>query len=81
MLDSHRIITESLEGRFHSLEGRDVAQALADFAKEYGITQLVLGENSNPTWRDFFRLSIIQRLIYLTHDIDIHIMDRRVEER
>jgi len=81
VLDSHRIITESLEGRFHSLEGRDVAQALADFAKEYGITQLVLGENSNPTWRDFFRISIIQRLIYLTHDIDIHIMDRRDEVR
>jgi len=40
-----------------------------------------LGENSNPTWRDFFRISIIQRLIYLTHDIDIHIMDRRDEVR
>ena len=34
---------------------------------------------SNPTWRDFFRLTIIQRLIYLTYDIDIHIMDRRDE--
>lgn len=79
ILDSHRILTEGLGGRFHRLEGRDVARALADFAQEHGITQFVLGENTNPTWRDFFRLSIIQRLIYLTHDIDIHIMDRRTE--
>jgi len=78
-LDSHRIVAQSLEGKFETLEGRDIATTLAAFVKEHGITQLVLGENSNPTWRDFFRLSIIQRLIYLTHDIDIHIMDRRTE--
>lgn len=78
-LDGHRVLTESLDGSFETLEGRDIAKALAAFAKERGITQLVLGENSNPTWRDFFRLSIIQRLIYLTHDMDLHIMDRRAE--
>jgi two-component system sensor histidine kinase KdpD len=81
VLDSHRILTEALEGRFYAPEGRDVARILANFVKEHGITQLVVGENSNPTWRDFFRISIIQRLIYLTHDIDIHIMDRRAERR
>lgn len=79
VLDSHRIVTEGLQGRFCFLKGRDIPKELAAFVKEHGVTQLVLGENSNPTWRDFFRLSIIQRLIYLTHDIDIHIMDHREE--
>lgn len=76
-LDNHRIVCESLQGRFEFLPGRDVAKTLALFVKQYGITQLVLGENVNPLWRDLLRVSIIQRVINLTHDIDIHIMDRR----
>lgn len=76
-LDHHRIITESLEGQFVILEGRDIAGLLAKFVKDYDITQLVMGENEKPSWKDFFKGSIIRRVLALTSNIDVHIIDRQ----
>ncbi|MDX2005223.1 MAG: universal stress protein [Meiothermus sp.] len=75
-LDQNRVLAESLQGRFEILEGRDVAGLLARFVKAHDITQLVMGENRKPSWMDFFRGSTLRRVLALTSDIDVHIIDR-----
>lgn len=75
-LDHHRVVAEGLQGKFEILEGRDIAALLAHFVKQHDITQLVMGENQKPSWLDFFRGSVVRRVLALTSDIDVHIIDR-----
>lgn len=79
-LDHHRVVAEGLQAKFEILEGRDIAGRLAHFVKQHDITQLVMGENHKPSWLDIFRGSIVRRVLALTSDIDVHIIDRPASE-
>jgi two-component system, OmpR family, sensor histidine kinase KdpD len=45
LLDTYRVITESLEGQFFQLENTDVIKQLATFMKKQRITQILVGES------------------------------------
>ena len=43
--------------------GRDVASAIAGFAREYGITHVVVGRSLRPRWRSWFGPSLLDRIV------------------
>jgi two-component system, OmpR family, sensor histidine kinase KdpD len=53
------------------LEGNDVAEALARFARESNITHAVFGRTRLPAWRERLRGSIIDRFMRLAPDVDV----------
>lgn len=53
-----------------------MAGLLARFVKQHHITQLVMGKNRKPCWLDFFKGSIIPRVLALTSATDVRIIDR-----
>ena len=53
------------------LEGTDVAEALARFAKERGITHAIFGRSRRPAWRDRLRGSVLDRFMRLAPDVDV----------
>lgn len=72
-LDTHRIITESLEGDFVRLEG-DAATALIGFINEQHITQVVMGASLRSRWQEFIRGSIINKVLKATSGVDVYII-------
>ncbi len=54
-----------------TLKNEDVAQALATFATEYGITHVVIGHPKPPKWWKRFKPSLHERLIHSLNGVDI----------
>lgn len=61
-------------GSFIRVKSHDVAAAIADVAKEYHITQIVIGESQHSRWRILLKGSLTQKLVRLLKNIDLHIM-------
>ena len=75
--ETHRMLTDTLEiaqkmgGTVLILKSNDVASALTSFARDYGITQVVMGKSRARTgWRRFTP-SLIDRLSMNLPDVDV----------
>lgn len=61
-------------GKFLRVNSSDIAQAIAEVAKEYRITQIVIGETHQSRWKLLLRGSLTQRLMRSLKQIDLHII-------
>ena len=75
--ETHRRLTDTLEiaqkmgGTVLILKSNDIATALTSFARDYGITQIVMGKSYPRTGWKRFHLSIVDRLSASLVDVDI----------
>ena len=53
------------------LEGTDVAEALASFAREHRITHAVFGRTRRPAWHERIRGSVLDRFMRLAPSVDV----------
>jgi two-component system, OmpR family, sensor histidine kinase KdpD len=51
--------------------GRDVVEAIANFAREYGITHIVVGRSQRPWYSRWLGPSILDRLIRAVPDATV----------
>lgn len=58
-----------------TFKGNDVARTIAAFAREYGITHLVLGRTQRPWYRRWFGQSILDRLMREVPGVDLLVVD------
>jgi len=56
------------------LKGKDVAKTVADFVREYKITQIVFGRSAVSGWRKYMYLSAVQRFLRNAPPVDMHIV-------
>ena len=54
--------------------GENIADTLIRLARQRNITQIVLGKPLRSRWDEFFRGSLVDRLIHISGDIDIYIV-------
>ena len=54
-----------------TLTGRDVAEAIVDFARQRNATRLIVGKPPRPWWRGVLSGSPVDRLVRLGGDIDV----------
>jgi len=54
--------------------GSDVVAAVAEFAKEYGVTHLVVGRSQRPWYKSWFGPSFLDRLAKVLPDVTIIIV-------
>lgn len=67
-------LCQEFAGTFLRFNGSNVAQAIAEVAAKYRITQIVIGESQRSRWEIFFKGSLIQKLVRLLKNIDLHII-------
>ena len=79
-LEEHAVLAEDLGAEVIRMSSRDIARTLVELAHERQITQLVLGQPARSHWEELLRGSIINRLLRLSTDIDIHLVPRSREE-
>ncbi|WP_287127609.1 universal stress protein [Candidatus Cyanaurora vandensis] len=74
ILAEFKQLTEQAAGTFVTLEGRDVARILTDFALRKNITQVIIGESLRSPWEELVRGSVVNRLLRATTDLDVLIV-------
>lgn len=73
-LEEHAVFAEDLGAEVIRIRSRDIAKALVEIAHERHITQLVLGQPARSRWEEILHGSIINRVLRLSSDIDIHLV-------
>jgi len=79
-LEEHAVLAEDLGAEVIRVKSHDIARALVEIAKERQVTQLVLGQPSRSYWEELIRGSIINRVLRMSSDIDIHLVPREKDE-
>ena len=56
------------------LKSHDVVKALLDYARDNGITRIIVGRTHQPWWRRLIRADVPMRLLKAAVDIDVDIV-------
>lgn len=67
-------LCQEFKGNFIRVLDQNKAKAIADTAKEYRITQIVIGESQRSLWKTLLRGSLTQQLLKALKNIDVHII-------
>ncbi|HLJ34656.1 MAG TPA: universal stress protein [Ktedonobacteraceae bacterium] len=78
-LEEHIVLAEDLGAEVIRMQSKDIARTLVEVARERQITQIVLGQPARSHWEELLRGSIINRLLRLSTDVDIHLVPRSRE--
>jgi two-component system, OmpR family, sensor histidine kinase KdpD len=79
-IDSLQAVAEDVGARWYEIEDDDPARAIARFAQQHQITQLVIGASRRSRWQQLISGgSIVQRVIRAAgaFGIDVHVISRR----
>jgi two-component system sensor histidine kinase KdpD len=79
-LEEHALLAEDLGAEVIRVSSSDIAKTLLEIAHEHQVTQLVLGQPARSHWEELLRGSIINRLLRMSTDIDIHLVPRSGDE-
>jgi two-component system sensor histidine kinase KdpD len=79
-LEENALLAEDLGAEVIRTSSRDIAKKLVEIAHERQVTQLVLGQPARSHWEELLRGSIINRLLRMSTDIDIHLVPHSREE-
>jgi len=61
-------------GEFIRVKDHDIAKAIADTARRYNITQIVLGESQKSRWDILLKGSLTQKILQSLKQVDVHII-------
>lgn len=67
-------LCQEFEGTFLRVSSNNVANAIAQTAEKYRITQIVIGESQRSRWQILLKGSLTQKLVQLLKNIDLHII-------
>ncbi|MBD2611320.1 MAG: universal stress protein [Nostoc sp. ZfuVER08] len=67
-------LCKEFEGSFIRVTSNNVANAIAETAEKYRITQIVIGESQRSRWQILLKGSLTQKLVRLLKNIDLHII-------
>ncbi|OKH16936.1 histidine kinase [Nostoc calcicola FACHB-389] len=67
-------LCKEFEGTFIRVTNSNVANAIAEVAGKYRITQIVIGESQRSRWQILLKGSLTQKLVRLLKNIDLHII-------
>jgi len=61
-------------GEFIRVKSANVADAIAQVAQKYHITQVILGQSQKSRWEILWKGSLVQKLVRYLNDVDLHII-------
>ena len=67
-------LCQEFNGQFLRVQSPNVAKAISDVAKQYRITQIVIGESQQSRWKLLLRGSLTQELVRSLKHVDLHII-------
>jgi two-component system sensor histidine kinase KdpD len=72
-------LAQQLDGVPLRFKGPDLPSAVAEFAREYGITHVVVGRSRRPWYRRWFGPSLLDRVVHAVPGVDVVVVDTAPE--
>jgi two-component system, OmpR family, sensor histidine kinase KdpD len=76
-LQANLHFAENLGAKIVRLNGKDVAQAMAEFVREKHITQMIFGHSATTGWRKYLFMSAVHRFLRDAPAVDVHIVKQQ----
>ncbi|AFZ56031.1 sensor histidine kinase KdpD [Anabaena cylindrica FACHB-243] len=73
-VDTCEKLCKEFTGTFIRVNSNNIADAIAEVAEKYHITQIVIGESQRSRWEILFKGSLTQKLVRLLKNVDLHII-------
>ena len=73
-INEYALFAEDLGAEVIRIKSEDIAHGLARIAHERGVTQIVVGQPTRTHWEEMLYGSVVNRLLRLSNNIDIHIV-------
>jgi two-component system sensor histidine kinase KdpD len=67
-------LAEQLGAETHTLVGRNVADALLDFARSRNVSKIVAGKTAQPRWKQWISDTIVDELLKKSGDVDVYVV-------
>lgn len=67
-------LCQEFNGQFLRVNSTNIAKAISEVAKQYRITQIVIGESQQSRWKLLLRGSLTQQLVRSLKHVDLHII-------
>jgi len=81
-LDRHLNFARGLRIEARILEGSDVAEAIVNFARLHGVTQIFVTREKSSGLRTWFASAFVQRIVHLARDMQVTVVaDRTIRRR
>jgi two-component system, OmpR family, sensor histidine kinase KdpD len=77
VVERHMSFAGNLRIQTHVLQGTDVPQVIAEFARTHHVTQIFMGRSGPRSWWKRFGETIVQQVVRLARDIQITIVAER----
>ena len=61
-------------GEFIRVKNANIAEAIAQVAQNYHVTQVILGQSHKSRWEILWKGSLVQKLVRYLKDVDLHII-------
>jgi two-component system, OmpR family, sensor histidine kinase KdpD len=73
-LDKNLHLARELGAEIHEMDSDNIAEAIAKFAVDHRVTQVIVGQTQRSRWYEFVHGSLIQDLLRRLPDLDIHVV-------
>ncbi len=73
-LEEHARLVEDLGAEVVRVSSSDIAKTLVEIAHRRHVSQIVLGQPARGRWEELLYGSIINRILRLSNDVDIHLV-------
>ncbi|KAB8318373.1 sensor histidine kinase KdpD [Tolypothrix campylonemoides VB511288] len=73
-IETSEKLCKEFDGTFIRITNTDVAQAIAEVAEKYRITQIVIGASQRTRWQILLKGSLTHKLLRFLKNVDLHII-------
>jgi two-component system sensor histidine kinase KdpD len=80
-LERHKQMARDLGAVVEEIEGANIADALVEYAHEWGATQVLVGHSEKSRWQEIVHGSVIHDLLRNLPDTDIHVIAEHREKQ
>ncbi|QQS09101.1 MAG: sensor histidine kinase KdpD [Phycisphaerales bacterium] len=70
-LDVNLRLAQSLGADVTTLHRENVPDALVDFARDRGVSRLVVGKTAEPRWKQLLGMSVVDRIVRRSGDLEV----------
>lgn len=79
-IDTCEKLCKEFEGQFIRVNNHDVAQAIAEVAEKYRVTQIIIGASQRSRWQILLKGSLTHKLLQSLKNVDLHIISAEKNE-
>jgi two-component system, OmpR family, sensor histidine kinase KdpD len=72
-------LAEELGAKARTLAGRSIPEAVLAYARKHNVTKIVIGKPPRPRRWEWFKMSVVDQLLYASGDVDIYVLSAEPE--